>query len=43
MPLYLFYLSVDPKTGALVAGGGYIPTSLATSAVGSGDGGFSNG
>lgn len=40
MPLYLFYLSVDPKTGALVAGGGYIPTSLATSAVGSGDGGF---
>lgn len=41
MPLYLFYLSVDPKTGALVAGGGYIPTSLATSAVGSGDGGFS--
>lgn len=41
MPLYLFYLSVDPKTGALVAGGGYIPTSLATSAVGLGDGGFS--
>lgn len=41
MPLYLFYLSVDPKTGALVAGGGYIPTSLATSAVGSGDGSFS--
>lgn len=41
MPLYLFYLSVDPKTGALVAGGGYIPTVLATSAVGSGDGGFS--
>ena len=41
MPLYLFYLSVDPKTGALVVGGGYIPTSLATSAVGSGDGGFS--
>ena len=41
VPLYLFYLSVDPKTGALVAGGGYIPTSLATSAVGSGDGGFS--
>ena len=41
LPLYLFYLSVDPKTGALVAGGGYIPTSLATSVVGSGDGGFS--
>ena len=41
MPLYLFYLSVDSKTGALVAGGGYIPTALATSAVGSGDGGFS--
>ena len=40
LPFYLFYLSVDPKTGALVAGGGYIPTSLATSAVGSGDGGF---
>lgn len=25
-PLYVFYLSVDPVTGALVTGGGYIPT-----------------
>ena len=39
MPLYLFYLSVDPKTGALVAGGGYIPTSLANMGASVGDGG----
>ena len=25
-PLYVFYMSVDPVTGALVTGGGYIPT-----------------
>lgn len=29
-PVYLFYLSVDPKTGALVAGGGYIPAMMST-------------
>lgn len=39
-PLYLFYLSVDPKTGALVAGGGYIPTLIANMGAGAGDGGY---
>ena len=39
-PLYLFYLSVDPKTGALVAGGGYIPTLIANMGAGAGDSGY---
>ena len=34
-PLYVFYMSVDPVTGALVTGGGYIPTTT-PNGIGSG-------
>ena len=39
LPVYFFYMSVDPATGALVAGGGVLPTFKSDTPIGTGGGG----